>query len=187
MWLETVTFGKTITRLHVVGSYVGWLREWWAKLDSRLLCNAMGHPGWLAKNTHHNILGMHFELFFSSALCYCTAELLSSRRRPSSVRLSVRPSSVTPVFSEPVRHINAKFGGKVPFHHISRPFLFVCLLLFFQNFACFFFFLFWFFVFTIVSLSVNMGPYGRKILQTTFRLKVHSGFTPKYSCIPGYF
>ncbi len=66
--------------------------------------------------------------FFSSALCYCTAELLSSRGRPSSVvRPSVRPSvvrpsSVKPVFSELVMQINAIFGRKVPFHHISRPF-----------------------------------------------------------------
>ncbi len=63
-------------------------------------------------------------LIFSSALCYCTAELLSSRGRPSS---AVRPSVKT-VFSEPVKHINAKFGGKVPFHHISRP----CFCLFFK-------------------------------------------------------
>ena len=48
---------------------------------------------------------------FSSALCYCTARLLSSRGRPSSVK---------PIFSEPVKQINAKFSGKVPFHHISR-------------------------------------------------------------------
>ena len=53
-------------------------------------------------------------LLFSSALCYWTAELLSSRGHPSSVK---------PIFSEPVKPINAKFGGKVPFHHISRPFL----------------------------------------------------------------
>ncbi len=71
--------------------------------------------------------------FFSSALCYCTAELLSSRRRPS----SVRPSSVKPVCSEPVKQINAKFGGKVPFYHIPRPF-------FFRNFAFFIFFTIYF-------------------------------------------
>ncbi len=34
------------------------------------------------------------QMIFSSALCYCTAELLSSRGRPSSVRPSVRPSVV---------------------------------------------------------------------------------------------
>ncbi len=46
---------------------------------------------------------------FSSALCYCTAEL------PTVVtRASVRPS-VKPVFSEHVKHINAKFGGKGTF------------------------------------------------------------------------
>ena len=36
---------------------------------------------------------------FSSALCYCTAELLSSRGRPSSV--VVRPSSVRPSVRRP--------------------------------------------------------------------------------------
>ena len=56
---------------------------------------------------------------FSSGLCYCTAELQSSCRCLS----SVRPSSIRPVFSEPVEQINAKFGGKASFHHISRHFL----------------------------------------------------------------
>ncbi len=32
------------------------------------------------------------------------------------------PSSIRKTFSEHVKHINAKFGGKVPFHHISRAF-----------------------------------------------------------------
>ena len=45
-------------------------------------------------------------VLFSFALCYCTAELLSSRGRPS----SFRKSSVFTVFSEPVKQINAKFG-----------------------------------------------------------------------------
>ncbi len=80
-----------------------------------------------------------------SSLCYCTAELLLSRGRPSSV---VRPS-VKPIFSEPVGHINAKFGGKVPLHHISRPFFY------FSKF-CIFDFL------RIFSVFVNMGPFGRK-------------------------
>ncbi len=53
----------------------------------------------------------------------------------------VRRPSVKPVFSEPVKHINAKFGGKVPFDHISRPF-------FFQNFA-FCIFLRFFFSFSL--------------------------------------
>ncbi len=39
-------------------------------------------------------------------------------RSPSVVR---RPS-IKPIFSEPVKHIKAKFGRKVPFDHISRPF-----------------------------------------------------------------
>ncbi len=60
----------------------------------------------------------YYETIFSSALCYCTAELLSSRGRPSS---SVRPS-VDIVFSEITEWINAKFWGQVPTHHISRPF-----------------------------------------------------------------
>ncbi len=55
--------------------------------------------------------------FFSSALCYCTAELLSSRRRPSFVR-----PSVDIVFSETVKWIDTKFYWQVPIHHISRPF-----------------------------------------------------------------
>ncbi len=62
----------------------------------------------------------------------------------------VRPSSVKPVFSEPVKPINFKFGGKVPFHYISRHFFVVfhnLALLFFKDF-CFVF--------------VNMGGYERK-------------------------
>ena len=34
------------------------------KLDSRLLCNAMGHPGW-SNNTHYNTPGMHFWAIFT--------------------------------------------------------------------------------------------------------------------------
>ncbi len=63
-----------------------------------------------------------FALVFLLALLCATAQQSYCRhvgvRRPSVCRPSVKP-----VFSEPVRHINAKFGGKVPFHHISRPFL----------------------------------------------------------------
>ncbi len=93
---------------------------------------------------------------FSSALCYCTAELLLSRGRPSSVgRPSARrPSSVKPVFSEAVMQINAKFGGKVPFLLISRRFF--C----FSKF-CIFDFLRIFFIF------VNMGPNMRKTSNDT--------------------
>ncbi len=51
--------------------------------------------------------------FVSSALCYCTAELLSSGGRPLSVSpFVVRLSFVKP-FSEPVKHINAKFVGMI--------------------------------------------------------------------------
>ena len=35
------------------------------KLDTRLLYNAMGHPGW-PKNTHYNTLGMHLEVLENS-------------------------------------------------------------------------------------------------------------------------
>ena len=59
----------------------------------------------------------------SSALCYCTTELLSSRHAGVR-RLS---SSVDIVFSDTTEWFNAKFWGQVPIHHISRPF-------FFQNF-----------------------------------------------------
>ncbi len=55
-------------------------------------------------------------------------------RRPSVCRPSVKP-----VFSEPVRHIKAKFGGKVPLHHISRPFSLFFKILHFCFFYDFFF------------------------------------------------
>ncbi len=59
-----------------------------------------------------------FRCRFSSALCYCTEEILSSCGRPSSV---VRPSSVCPpvchssvkpIFLKTIRQINAKFWEK---------------------------------------------------------------------------
>ncbi len=96
---------------------------------------------------------------FSSALCYCTAELLSSRgRRPS--------SSVDIVFSDTTERINATFWGQVPIHHIFRS----CL--FFKFFFSFFF------------VYANMGPYGRKKLQTTSYLKVHEIFSQKFRYNP---
>ena len=61
-----------------------------------------------------------------------------------------RPSVRKTCFLGRVQQINTKFGEKVPFHHISRQFLFV-----FQNFAFLIFYDF-FFVF------VNTGPYGKK-------------------------
>ncbi len=60
----------------------------------------------------------------------------------------VRPSVC--VFSEPVKQINDKFDGKVPFT-ISPAYFF----LFLSKF-CIFDFLRFYFVF------VNMGPYGKK-------------------------
>ncbi len=85
-------------------------------------------------------------------MCYCTAELLSSRGRSSSVN----------PFSHNSRQINAKFAGKVPFHQISfRPF-FVC----FQNFT---FLIFLRFCFRFRS----HGIIWEKKLQTTSSLEVH--------------
>ena len=97
---------------------------------------------------------------FSSALCYWTAELLSSVVRPS----------VNPFFSETVKQINAKFDGKVPFHHISRLFFF-----FFQNFAFLIFYDFF-------SVLLTWDHMAEKI-QTTSPLKVHITCTPQKSCI----
>ena len=78
-------------------------------------------------------LGSIAPTVFSSALCYWTAELLSSRERPSSVVVRPLPvrclSSVDIVFSDTTEWINAKFWGQVPIHHISRLF---------QNFAFYF-------------------------------------------------
>ena len=98
---------------------------------------------------------MNNYLIFSSALCYCTGELLSWRGRPSSVRRHV-------FFSETVKWIDTKFLWQVSIHHyISRPFF----LLFFKilNFwFCTFFFRF-----------LNVGPYGRKISNDIFFESTH--------------
>ena len=61
---------------------------------------------------HKNIL--LFTSIFSSA-CVYTAELLSWRRRPSSINSD---------FSETAAWIQTKFYMKLPIHHISRPFFF---------------------------------------------------------------
>ena len=69
---------------------------------------------------HKSHISLSFTLWsavFSSAVCYCTTELLSSRRRNS-----VCPSSIKRVFSETIKRINARFCEKVTIHHISRPF-----------------------------------------------------------------
>ena len=84
-------------------------------------------------------------------------------RRPSSVR---RPWSIGETRF-------AKFGGKVPFHHISRGFFFS----YFQNFA--FLILLWlFFVF------VNIGPYGRKNFKRQLIWNyITDSLPPKNPCI----
>ena len=87
--------------------------------------------------------------FCNSALCYCTAELLSSRGRPSSnvCRRRRRPF-VDITFLETVKWIHTKFWWQIstisPEHFL------------FQNFISLFFLRFFFVFF-------NMGPYGRKI------------------------
>ena len=84
--------------------------------------------------------------------------------RPSPV---VRPS-LKLVSPEPVKYINAIFSAKVPFHHISRPFLQ------FQN-VCYFFTIFF-------SFSLRWGIWENK-LQTTSPLKENNRLTPKKACI----
>ena len=54
--------------------------------------------------------------FFGSALCYCTAEQLSSR--------GVRCTSIKPIFSEPVKQINVKFGERHLFNFSPDIFFF---------------------------------------------------------------
>ncbi len=73
----------------------------------------------------HNVVDMDsiiakgwWNIWFLALLC-ATAQQSYCRHA------GVRRPSVKPVFSEPVRYINAKFVGKVPFHHISRPFFFL--------------------------------------------------------------
>ncbi len=89
---------------------------------------------------------------FSSALCYCKTELLSSRGRPS------------PGFSETVKRLNAKISEKLPVHHMSKHFL-CSSILFLRSFFVFF----------------NMGPYGGKNSNAS-PLKVNVRFTPQKSC-----
>ncbi len=85
------------------------------------------------------ILKIEILMVFNSAfLCYCKAELLSSRGRPSSI-VRPCPSSVNPVFFQnSSSRLMPKFGGKVPFHNISKPFFFQ--ILHFWFFTIFFFF-----------------------------------------------
>ncbi len=76
------------------------------------------------------VFAFEFACVFSSALRCATDVMQASVVRPSVV---CRPS-VKLIFSEPVKQINAKFSGKVPFHHISRPFFFL-----FSKFRIFYF------------------------------------------------
>ena len=99
------------------------------------------------KNESH-VRASVFQLAFVLLHSRATVITLAPVVRPPVVRPSIKP-----VFSEPVKHINANFGGKVPFHHISRPFFFF----FFQNFA----FLIFYDCF-VCFVFVNIGPYGRK-------------------------
>ncbi len=73
------------------------------------------------------------KFFITSASFYCTAELLLSRGRLSSV---VRPS-IKPIFIETVMRINTKFGGKLPAQNISRPFFLLLVVQIFKFFFCF--------------------------------------------------
>ncbi len=61
-------------------------------------------------------------MILSSALCYCTAELLLWRGRPSS--LVLRRPSVELVFSDTAKRMNVILGGNVPIHDIFIPFFF---------------------------------------------------------------
>ncbi len=93
--------------------------------------------------------------FFSSTLCYCTAELLSSRGRPS----------VDILFSETVKWIDTKFYWQVYLHHISKPFV-----LFFKILN------FWFFTF---FFSDHMGVKISNDIPSQSTYQIHS----QKSCI----
>ncbi len=98
---------------------------------------------------------------FSSALCYCTAELLSSRGRPSSVKA---------VFSEPVKQCQIWWKGTFS-PYLQTTFLFFTIL--------HFWFLRYFFFFSF-SLTWDPRPMGDKIQTTSDSpLKVRNRFTPK--------
>ncbi len=101
-------------------------------------------------------------VIFSSALCYCTAELLSWRGRSASIgRPTVVSPSVDIVFSETVKLIDTKFYWQVPIYHISRT----CF--------CFLKFTIFFFVF------VNIGPYGNTNFKRHLLWKYASDSIPK--------
>ncbi len=113
---------------------------------------------------------LHF-WFFNSALCYCTAELLSSSEHPPSI---VCPSVICThhfLGNHQVDWHQILVTGIYP-SYISRPFFFC-----FSNLK---FLIYWdFFSFSLTYI----GPYGRKKFQTTSPLKARIRFTPKKSCI----
>ena len=83
-----------------------------------------------------------FVCFFFSCFFFLALRKLHNGAAVVTRASVVRPS-VKPVFSEPFKQINVKFGGKVPFYRISKPF-FVC----FSKFCIFYyFFIFIFFFF----------------------------------------
>ncbi len=97
---------------------------------------------------------------FNSALFYCTAELLSWRGRPSSLR-----PSVDIVFSETVQWLDTKFWWQVP---IFRAF-FVC----FSTFKIF--------DFLLVFVFVNIEPYERKKIKRHLLWKYTSDSLQKHA------
>ncbi len=86
--------------------------------------------------------------FISSALCYCTAELLSSRGRPSSVRCPSNPFSQNPL-GRLLPNLMERYLFTISPDHF---FFLVC----FSKFSIFDFFTIFF------SVFVNMGPHWRK-------------------------
>ncbi len=65
---------------------------------------------------------------FSFYLCYCTAELLSSRWRPSSVRPSIVRPCINPFSQKSLSELTLNFGGKVPLQTIFKFFYFIFLM-----------------------------------------------------------
>ncbi len=122
--------------------------HWWREYHCQTICVDVMQDFFSSRTSPGGLLGALFvainykitlfrrrykKLVLLALLC-ATAQQ-SYCRHAGVRRPSVRRPSVKLIFSEPVKQINAKFGGKVPFHHISRPFFFVS-----QNFAIFIFY-----------------------------------------------